>query len=123
MLHVSVEGADKCADLMADMMDTIEAFPVPMAEEFVTWQRNDMRRRYPKIDLVDPMTVATSIYPRSRLSARFKRGVKPTRSRRIVIKSTGRQRGGSQRPILRPALFERLCVRMAELLGNRIKWR
>jgi len=121
---VKVEGADKCAEIVGDMLTTISDFPAPMAEEFVTWQRDDMRRSYPKVDVVDPMTVATSVYPRSRASARYykQRERQAPRKRRMVIKSAGRQRAGSNRPILRPSLFEKLCTRMDELMQRLIRW-
>src|SRR5262245_19275842 len=127
MLSVHIEGADKIEATLDSMMETINDFPVPMAEEFVKWQRQDMRRTYPNFDIVDPKTIATSIWPRSRASARYYRRKqiaqqnKGPRQKRIVIKSTGRTK--SKRPILRPILFDKLCERMAALMEKVITWR
>jgi hypothetical protein len=123
MFTIKVERADVVADVVTGMINQIDRFPVPMTEEFVEWQRQDMRRRYPKIDVLDPVTVATSIFPRSRRSKPYKPVTSRLRPRRkLVIRSAGRQKANSTRPILRPQLFDSLRLRMAKLMEDTLQW-
>ena len=98
---------------------------VPVPAELTAWQSEDMRRRYPETDTINPTTAMTTIYPRSRRDANWlkrkraviRRGVTPVRrgpATRIVAPSN--------RPILRPMLFYRLRERMRLMLVREASW-
>jgi hypothetical protein len=95
-----------------------------------TWQRDDMRRHYPNIETPDYVSAETTIWPRSRTYEKTHRGhslPKHLMKRRSLsplprlIGATGKP--GSYRPILRPELFDRLRVLMADLMSRKLTWR
>jgi len=96
--------------------------------ELIDWQREDMHRHYPNVD-TDQEYVSwfTLIWPRSRTYAKktvgfvgkgnWRRHRKPMSPVPRLV--SGR---GAHRPILRPALFNRLVLRMRDLLGSQLSW-
>jgi len=99
---------------------------VPVGDELTAWQAEDMKRQYPQTDRMHPTTAATMIYPRSRRDAKWlkkKRAVhKATRKPLLRGRATRIVPVGTNRPILRPALFDRLRERMAAMLARELKW-
>ena len=108
---------------VAKMIETIKVLPVP--QEFIAWQAEDMNRTRPSAEATGPTSMFTMIYPRARRRAVWKRtrapatGKKPVRNRR-AFRIAGRN-VGTKRPILRPELYERLQERMNMLL-RQVKW-
>jgi hypothetical protein len=119
----TITGADRIVQRIESMQQKIEALGnkgVP--DEFVLWQRQDMKRRFPKIEPEGAMAYFTMVYPRSR---RPKTQRKKTTT--LIRSSTPRRqprrvRSSSNRPILRPELLDRLRERM-RLLLHRVTWR
>jgi hypothetical protein len=121
MFAVSVDSADvlKRLDAMAEGIGSLQEM-VP--EEFLEWQRDDMKRSFPT---ATPQAGgwATVIYPRSRLTRPRAPGQKPgpkPGQRRIAAPTVVRKGVvvHSARPILRPELFEQLIDRMSALLAS-----
>ena len=117
---------DSLTESVDDMVATVDGLMQNQVySEFVEWQEQDMKRKYPSITPEGLNSVHTMIYPRSRLSHRRKGAwrfarkggrAKPKYGRR------GRHFIPSKRPILRPILFKQLCDRMLKMLGE-ISWR
>jgi hypothetical protein len=82
-----------------------------MPSEFLNWQSEDLNRRQPRIDQQTDKTVTT--YIRERRGS-YKLQKVEGKKRRVTQRS---------RPILRPILFERLCIRMSDMLENKLTWR
>lgn len=104
------------------MLDTLKT--VPVAKELTAWQTQDMRRRYPSTEEINPVTAMTVIYPRSRLDrrspgARARAGAKPVRRGRLT--RVAKPPAGT-RPILRPELLDKLGERMNAMLVREVKW-
>jgi hypothetical protein len=101
------------------MIDTLKV--VPVAKELTAWQAEDMRRRYPETEEINPVTAMTVIYPRSRGPKRMKPRVpgKPVLRRG---KATRIAKPSSNRPILRPELVDKLQERMNAMLVREVKW-
>jgi len=114
MLIVTMDTARVLATV-DNMIGQLATAPRKMQDEMIAWQKDDMRRARPNVAMPDEHTVATVIWPRSRVSEKRKRQVR----RRPALPSA--KRGRSTRPILRPELFDRLVVRMRLLLAA-IKW-
>jgi len=106
---------------VAKMADKMYTVPVPA--ELTAWQSEDMRRQFPQTETLNPTSAMTMIYPRSR-----KQGAWLKKKRATPRKPTLRGKAqrilpaGSNRPILRPALFERLRERMSALLKRELSW-
>jgi hypothetical protein len=81
----------------------------------MAWQVDDVHRRFPKVDQIDPQTVETSIHTHthSLVTARSSRAPSPRPPRPTV----------SQRPIVRPQLIDRLRERMVAKAQEKITWR
>jgi hypothetical protein len=116
MIKVEIDLGDVPAkfDLMIQRIVTLAV--VQMPGELTEWQTDDMKRQFPNLDFgtgptTDDIWAATTIWPRSRLSAEVKPG-----SRRRNPKYR------SQRPILRQELFGKLITRMQDLLFTAIRW-
>jgi hypothetical protein len=107
----------------ADMVQQLHDFPQQMAQQLTDWQREDMNRRWPDTVMPTPHSVQTSIWPRSRLVEHHAtgkprgrpKGAKTLHLAKSVKGPTGRILQ-SQRPILRPELFDKLDARMVKLL-------
>lgn len=103
-----------------------EAIP----QELEAWQRDDMRRRFPKVETPNYVSATTTVWPRSRtyeqrhrerpLLQRLRRRALTARPR--LVGAGGGKPGGSQRPILRPELFAKLHVRMADIMKRKLAW-
>lgn len=97
-----------------------------IAQELHDWQVEDMKRRFPNTDDPTFLSSETTIWPRSRTYDKTHKG-RPFQRRaqsslpRLV--GTLGKPGTSRRPILRPALYERLVERMGELLARTLTWR
>ena len=122
MFSVEVQGLDPLIAKIDRLPRQIEVAKEEMPRQLMTWQRDDMKRRYPNMQTGqggDETTATTSIWPRSRtydekLRVRPKRtGPRRYSPRRVVH---------SMRPVLRPELYLKLVQRMTELLGKAMKW-
>jgi hypothetical protein len=122
MLVISLDVSGLIARLEA-MTKKLEEFPKHMAQELTDWQTEDMSRRFPNTETPDENTVETDIWPTSRLVERDQKKIeKIIRARKKVGKPLVVRRG-SQRPILRPELYEKLVKRMDELMMKELTWR
>ena len=127
--NISVSGLQEAMDRFDDMGDYIQAWPIEtMPDIFHRWQREDMKRTYPKIDEDSSTHVTTFIYPRSRRKRWGGEANKPKPRRAIYQRAPkrtkrARQAKGSKSPILRPFLFEVLRERMMMALRERLSWR
>jgi len=93
------------------MMAQLAVVPVPA--ELTTWQTDDMNRKNPITDVINPTTAETRIWPRGRTVRQL------STRQRIMSRRVMRQPG--KRPILRPELFNMLRERM-KLLLRAIDW-
>jgi hypothetical protein len=122
---VTVDGVDA----LMKKFDTLETQLIELrgdlVREFTDWQLQDMKRRYPTVDDESSggeATVATNIYPRSRLKrARAAAKSQGRATRRRARAAVGRA-GSSRRPILRPELFKSLVERMTVMVEDAMKW-
>jgi hypothetical protein len=116
---VKVES-EKLLQQFGDMQKRVVDLDQELPQVFLDWQREDMNRKYPKVDQQSFLSVTTLIYPRSRLKrARKESGGKSTRKRARIAAG----RPGAKRPILRPELVEQLFKRMVEMCKEAIQWR
>ena len=93
-----------------------------LTETFIAWQRDDMHRKFPKVD-GSGLSVSTEIFPRSQLPRRknLTGGGKSVRRRSVI--AAGRPSGGGQhKPILRPELYDQLKERMMTMLKEACAW-
>jgi hypothetical protein len=121
--------ASEVTDAIDKLLENVHELPDEFGLELTDWQAEDMRRKYPQTDRVDENTVETDVYPRSRTWHKQPTGHPPGRPpgqyrssflrvpRGSVRSKTGtRSMVHSNRPILRPELFESLSARIGELL-------
>lgn len=94
---------------MIDKLETARMKEMPT--EFINWQSEDLNRRQPRIDQQTEKSVMT--YIRERTGSYTLRKVEG-KTRKVKQRS---------RPILRPLLFERLCIRMSDMLERVASWR
>lgn len=126
-LHVITEPIERTLDAMTKSIAEFGSNDMPL--ELVTWQADDMHRRFPNMEKPDEKTASTEIWPRSRTYEQTHRATHPLPRRMQrplspkprLIGATGKPVG--HHPILRPELFEKLCKRMDDLLERRLKWR
>jgi hypothetical protein len=129
MLHATIFTLDVEMRLSA-MQRLIRDFGhEDMPQELENWQRDDMRRQFTNMETPNYVTAETRIWPRSRtydkthrerpLPKRLRRAL--TSRPRLIVGATGVP--SSQRPILRPELFDKLCARMADLMERKLAWR
>ncbi|WP_028164119.1 hypothetical protein [Bradyrhizobium elkanii] len=98
-------------------------------QELTTWQREDMRRKYPNMTVAAPgnQTAAiTLIWPRARFERPQQSGKQPNTARgpktyRPKGAGPGRQ-PASNRPILREVLKDQLDQRMLTLTQEAMQW-
>jgi len=114
--EVKVESAGLLKQF-ADMQERINKLDDKLPAVFLDWQREDMKRKFPKVDESGWMSVTTLVYPRSRRS-RGPRVSKGTATRR----NAPRRIAGVKRPILRPVLVEQLFSRMKTMCMEAIEW-
>jgi hypothetical protein len=87
---------------------------VPVPAELTAWQTEDMNRKHPITEVINPTTAETRIWPRGRTTRQL-------RTRQRII-SRRVQRMPGKRPILRPELFNVLRARMNLMMTREIKW-
>ena len=123
MFNISLDASD-VIDKLGEMEKKLKDFPKEMGEELTTWQTDDMRRRYPNIDVTDTY-VETDIWPTSRLAQQpdKKKQAQIVRAKKQGKPVTVRPKGSGQRPILREELYEKLVKRMDDLLNRCLSWR
>jgi hypothetical protein len=124
MLVITLDVSGLVARLDS-MAKKLEEFPKHMAEELTAWQTEDMRRRFPNTETPDANTVETDIWPTSRVVERDQRKIKSIlRARKTANRpKLGVVRSGTNRPILRPELYEKLVKRMDDLMEKELSWR
>jgi hypothetical protein len=126
MLYVSLDTSGLVARLDA-MTEKLKEFPKYMADELTAWQTEDMRRRYPNTE-TEESAVSTEIWPTSRVVEKDQKKInKIIRARKnaggkaLAVRS--QVKGGHHKPILRPELYDKLVVRMDELMAKELTWR
>jgi hypothetical protein len=126
---VKTEGLDELLKKFETFDKQVEELHKQVPQEMVEWQTDDMRRKYPNIQVdetTESVEATTTIWPRSRLEQEpgFKRPARPVVKKGPTmarLKGAGRP-PPSTRPILRTALFTKLVDRMNALL-EAITWR
>jgi len=134
-LSLSMDGFASIIRSLDDMLKQIEALPLEMYNQTEDWQTQDVHFKRPYTKMVDAHTVETIVWPRGRrrqagYQGRAHRGrrarkvqrlsAKPTR--KYVRKKVRRSRLiASQRPLLRPFLYDMLVDRMNRVLET-VKW-
>ena len=123
MLIVTLDVSPLIATL-DEMEQQLKSFPNHMGEELTAWQTEDMRRRYPNTEVTSEY-VQTSIWPTSRTAERDPQKIKKAiRIHKSISKPTFvKVKGQTQRPILRPSLYEKLVKRMDELMPKYLGWK
>ena len=127
MLKIEILNLKEVQELISDMrfekLGALEPYGADslIGTELYNWQAEDMRRQFPEIEIPDPRTFVTHIYPRSR-KQRTKQPAH-TRGRRMRRPVLHIRRTGGKRRILRPELLEKLEDRMAKLLKETLTWR
>jgi len=116
VFEVKIES-EKLLQQFEDMQKRITGLEQELPDVFLEWQREDMNRKFPKIDERSGLSVTTYVYPRSRRKriGRSGGGKSTTRkqARRVI---------GTARPILRPVLVEQLFKRMTEMCREALEW-
>jgi hypothetical protein len=129
MFETKLEGLDALAKKFETLEKQIEDLHKKVPEQLFEWQRVDMRRQYPNMQVDEtPQTVqaTTEVWPRSRLEQepgyqRPKRVVVVTKPKRYAPKGMGRP-PLSVRPILREELERKLAERLDAVGKEAIKW-
>lgn len=116
--EVKVES-EKLLQQFDDMQKRVTGLEQELPQVFLEWQREDMNRKFPKINEQSGLSVTTYIYPRSRLK-RIKKSSSGKETRKRARVAAGR--AGAKRPILRPELVEQLFERMTEMCKEAIEW-
>lgn len=115
--EVIVES-EKLLQQFEDMQKRVAELNQKLPEVFLDWQREDMNRKFPKVDEQTGLSVTTLVYPRSRR----KRASKPSGGGKSTARKQPRRVAGGKRPILRPILVEQLFDRMKEMCREAIEW-
>jgi hypothetical protein len=105
---IETDAAEK---RLTEMIAKLQVVPIPA--ELTAWQVEDMKRKHPNTEVINPTTGLTQIWPRGRTQAQ--RSARPQRTRRVV-------RAPGKHPILRPALFDKLVERMRLLMNRSVTW-
>ena len=116
MFEVKV-NSEKLLKQFDDMQKRVADLDQKLPEVFLDWQREDMNRKFPKVDERGALSVTTLVYPRSRTKRVRLKGArnKGKPLRRVAV--------SLHRPILRPVLVEKLFNRMIEMCKEAIAWR
>jgi len=102
------------------MIGKLQALPI--SDELVAWQREDMKRRFPNVEAPNPTYATTSIWPRSR-KKKATRGRVVRRAKPLLRGKATRVSGTvGKHPILRPELFQKLCDRMRAMMARELRW-
>jgi len=94
------------------MASKLQVVPVPA--ELTAWQTDDMNRKNPITEVINPTAAETRIWPRGRTTRQL------SARQRIVSRRVTRMPG--KRPILRPELFNMLRERMKQMMSREIQW-
>jgi len=129
MLEVKLDGLEGFQKKLEATAKQVEELHKKVPQQLVEWQTEDMRRRYPNIQVdetPESVEATTNVWPRSRLEQEpgFKRPARPVVKKGPTmarLKGAGRP-PPSTRPILRTTLFTKLVDRMNALL-EAITWR
>jgi len=129
MFEIKVEGVGELLKKFETFDKQILDLHKQMPPQLVEWQTEDMRRRYPNIQVdetPESVEATTNVWPRSRLEQEpgFKRPARPVVKKGPTmarLKGAGRP-PPSTRPILRTGLFTKLVDRMTKLLSEAMKW-
>ena len=137
MFEAKLDGVDQLLRNLDTFGKQIEALHKAVPQELLDWQRDDMRRKFPTVDVDASETetaASTEIWPRSRIDEghhpsggpkQHAIGRAAPRQHRIN-RAPPKQRGGpvprSNRPILREELVQRLHDRMLKLASEAMKW-
>jgi hypothetical protein len=129
MLEISLD-VSSLVERQEAMVKKLEEFPKRhMTAELTAWQTEDMRRRFPNTKMPDEHTVETDIWPSSRTARVVERDQKKINAILRARKTANRprlgavRRIGTNRPILRSELYEKLVTRMDELMVKELSWR
>ena len=114
--EVKVES-EKLLQQFDDMQKRVAGLEQELPDVFLAWQREDMNRKFPKIDEQSGLSVTTLVYPRSR-----KKRISRSKGKSTTRKPA-RRVSGPTRPILRPELVEQLFERMVTMCREAIEWR
>jgi hypothetical protein len=123
VIEAKLECQDEFAKSIDAMAEKVKALHKQVPQELVEWQTDDMRRRYPNIQVDETnesVEATTEIWPRSRLEQEpgFQRPKRPYVAKgptQYRLRGAGRP-PPSTRPILRQPLFAKLVDRMTKLL-------
>ena len=115
--EVKVESANLLKQF-GDMQQRINDLDQKLPDVFLDWQREDMNRKFPKIDEHGYLSATTLVYPRSRRT----RASRP-RTGGNTKRKAARRVTGVKRPILRPELVQQLFTRMAKMCREALEWR
>ena len=129
MLEVKLDGLEGFQKKLEATAKQVEELHKKVPQQLVEWQTEDMRRRYPNIQVdetPESVEATTNVWPRSLLEQEpgFKRPARPVVKKGPTmarLKGAGRP-PPSTRPILRTALFTKLVDRMTKLLSEAMKW-
>jgi hypothetical protein len=138
MFEVKLDGIDQLLRKFDSFGKQIEELHKTVPEELVAWQRDDMRRKFPTVDVDASETetaASTEIFPRSRIDEghhpsgggpkQHAIGRAAPRQHRINRAPPQQHRGPlprSNRPILREELARKLHDRMLKLASEAMKW-
>jgi hypothetical protein len=114
--EVIVES-EKLLQQFEDMQKRVSELDQKLPDVFLEWQREDMNRKFPKVDEKSGLSVTTYVYPRSRRKRVNNGGSKGKAKRKQARRVTG-----TPRPILRPVLVEQLFERMKQMCEEAIEW-
>jgi hypothetical protein len=130
MFEITIDGADELLKKFETLAAQITALQQTMPKELVSWQSEDMHRKFPNIESSSSgqeTTASTEIWPRSRRSEDRPHTHTAGRSRGPTMHQPKRTGPGgrpppSTRPILRPELETTLHDRMVALVSEAMKW-
>jgi hypothetical protein len=128
MFEAKFEGTEELQKKFEAMAEKVKALHKEVPKELVEWQTDDMRRKYPNIQIdetPESVEATTEIWPRSRLELEpsYKRLRPKVKKGPTLIRAKGVGRPPpSTRPVLRTELFTKLVDRMNKLL-EAITWR
>jgi hypothetical protein len=122
MLEIRIDGIEPLLAKFATLEHQIDGLQRTMPAELEAWQRDDMHRKYPnmQVEAVSHETKATTyIWPTSRTPSARRRRFQGPKQHQIakagpVVRST--------RPILRAELLALLWDRMVKLTAEAMKW-
>jgi hypothetical protein len=110
-------------ETLSNMEEQLKNFPQDMGVELTAWQTEDMHRKYPNTT-VDETSASTEIWPTSRVAERDGKKIAAAfRAQRTATrKPTVSLKGNTNRPILRPELYDKLVARMDKLMSEQLAW-